>query len=210
MEIPDFDIFDDKTSAIEIFVDRVVGRYQRKIYEAKINTIINEIKELRSLKQEIDQIRNGIEESLDSIKNQRTEIIIRKLLILSLNLTCIQTNIESNAESLGLLHKIELRRNSVSHDHGETNEHSMDLEDIEQNKHANIIVEKFDASTYMKLQLNDLLYLYRWEVYSSGVKIDLTSCRDIVKANFSGDEAKLYLDFMDAIEANPFHCDPIN
>ena len=35
MEFPDFEDFDDKTRAIELFIDRLVGSYQRRIYEVQ-------------------------------------------------------------------------------------------------------------------------------------------------------------------------------
>lgn len=202
--VPDFSIFDDKTDAIDIYaidiyVDYFVAAYHRKIYEARLSDLIFKVHQLNQMKSEVDKFKTIIETHLSPMKNRHHESIIRKISILSLSLTCLQTNIQIDDD---IYQRLKFKDVYTSTEKEYDSESYSDEEPIV-NVHETI-TEHFNPQTYIKLQLNELMFFSRWTLYSSGRILDLSQVYKIINKNFYDKELEIYTDFLHQIEHDPF------
>lgn len=199
MGLPDFSIFDDKISAIDIYVDYFIASYHRKIYEARLSALTSKLKRLERMKSEVENFKTIIETYLSPIKNARHDSIIRKISILNLSLTCLQTNIQIDDETY---QRFKFKDDYVSADIGYESEPGS-YEDGILNVHESIS-ERFNSHTYIKLELNELMFFTRWMLFSSGQTLDLSHAYKVINDNFHGKELELYNSFLHQIEHDPF------
>ena len=199
MELPDFSIFDDKINAIDIYVDYFVASYHRKIYEARLSTLTSKLERLERMKSEVENFKVFVETHLSPIKNTRHESIIRKISILSLSLTCLQTNIQIDDETY---QRFKFKDVYVSADIGYESEPGS-YEDSNLNVHDSL-TERFNSQTYIKLELNELMFFARWMLFSSDQTLDLSYAYKVINDNFHGKELEIYNNFLYQIERDPF------
>lgn len=192
MGLPDFSIFDDKIGAIDIYVDYFIASYHRKIYEARLSALTSKLKRLERMKSEVENFKTIIETHLSPIKNTRHDSIIRKISILNLSLTCLQTNIQIDDETY---QRFKFKDDYVSEPGS--------YEDGILNVHESIS-ERFNSQTYIKLELNELMFFARWMLFSSGQTLDLSHVYKVINDNFHGKELEIYNSFLHQIEHNPF------
>lgn len=192
MGLPDFSIFDDKIGAIDIYVDYFIASYHRKIYEARLSALTSKLKRLERMKSEVENFKTIIETHLSPIKSTRHDSIIRKISILNLSLTCLQTNIQIDDETY---QRFKFKDDYVSEPGS--------YEDGILNVHESIS-ERFNSQTYIKLELNELMFFARWMLFSSGQTLDLSHTYKVINDNFHGKELELYNSFLYQIEHNPF------
>ena len=192
MELPDFSIFDDKIDAIDIYVDYFVASHHRRIYEARLSAPTSKLKRLERMKSEVESFKTIVETHLSPIKNQHHDSIIRKILILSLSLTCLQTNIQIDDETYQRFKfKDVYASEPYSDDEPITNVHET-------------LTEQFNSQTFIKLELNELMFFARWMLFSSGQTLDLSHAYKVINDNFHGKELEIYNSFLHQIEHDPF------
>lgn len=199
MGLPDFSIFDDKIGAIDIYVDYFIASYRRKIYEARLSAPTSKLKRLERMKSEVENFKTIIETYLSPIKNTHHDSIIRKISILNLSLTCLQTNIQIDDETY---QRFKFKDDYVSADIGYESEPGS-YEDGILNVHESIS-ERFNSHAYIKLELNELMFFARWMLFSSGQTLDLSHTYKVINDNFHGKELEIYNSFLQQIEHNPF------
>lgn len=199
MELPDFSIFDDKIDAIDIYVDYFVASYHRKIYEARLSTLTSKLERLEQMKSEVENFKAFVETHLPPIKNTHHESIIRKISILSLSLTCLQTNVQIDDKTY---QRFKFKDVYVSADIGYESE-AGSYEDSNLNVHDSL-TERFNSQTYIKLELNELMFFARWMLFSSDQTLDLSHAYKVINDNFHGKELEIYNNFLYQIEHDPF------
>lgn len=199
MELPDFSIFDDKIDAIDIYVDYFVASYHRRIYEARLSALTSKLKRLERMKSEVENFKTIVETHLSPIKNTRHDSIIRKISILSLSLTCLQTNIQIDDETY---QRFKFKDVYASSECSYASEPYSDDEPIT-NVHETL-TEQFNSQTYIKLELNELMFFARWMLFSSGQTLDLSHAYKVINDNFHGKELEIYNSFLHQIEHDPF------
>lgn len=197
--VPDFSIFDDKTDAIDIYVDYFVASYHRKIYEARLSDLIFKVHQLNQMKSEVDKFKTIIKTYLVPVKNHHHESIIRKISILSLSLTCLQTNIQIDDD---IYQRFKFKDVYTSVDNGYESEPYSD-EELSMDIHDSI-TERFNSHTYIKLELNELMFFARWMLFSSGQTLDLSHTYKVINDNFHDKELEIYINFLHQIEHDPF------
>ena len=199
MELPDFSTFDDKIDAIDIYVDYFVASYQRRIYEARIATPISKLRQLERMKTEVSKFKTIVESYLSPSRNQYHESIIRRISILSLSLTCLQTNIQIDDDTY---QRFKFKNVYVSTEDEYEDETCSD--DSHEASTHETVTEHFNSQAYIKLELNELLFFYRWTLFSTGAELDLSPIYEIINNNFSDEDLETYLDFLHQIEQKPF------
>lgn len=199
MELPDFSIFDDKINAVDIYVDYFVASYHRKIYEARLSRLTSKLEWLERMKSEVENFKAFVETHLSPIKNTHHDSIIRKISILSLSLTCLQTNIQIDDETY---QRFKIKDVYVSADIGYESEPGS-YEDSNLNVHDSL-TERFNSQTYIKLELNELMFFARWMLFSSDQTLNLSHAYKVINDNFHGKELEIYNNFLYQIEHDPF------
>lgn len=197
--VPDFSIFNDKTDAIDIYVDYFVASYHRKIYEARLSDLISKVHQLNQMKSEVDKFKAIIKTYLDPMKNQHHESIIKKISILSLSLTCLQTNIQIDDNIYQRLKFKDVYTSTEKEYDSESYSYDEPIMYVHET-----ITEHFNPQTYIKLQLNELMFCSRWTLYSLGRILDLSQVYETINKNFYDKELEIYTNFLNQIEHDPF------